>query len=110
MTLKEIVQTLSNNQNAFLQYAEQRPASESNTLQRFYWYEEREKVLSEVFRQIVYDLIPEAEGWQYSRTIGEKIYSGIGDKIKEEKMCILEAILSGEKFPSVEGENLNQRQ
>ncbi len=95
---------------AFVQYAEQKPAAENNTLQRFYWYEEREKVISGVFEQIVYDLIPEAEGIQYSRTIGEKIYSGIGDKIKEDKILLLESIISDEKLPVINGEKINQQQ
>ncbi len=110
MTLKEMVHTLSNNQNAFMLYVDEKPTPESNTLQRFYWYEKREKVIGGVFEQIVYSLIPEAERWQYCQTIGQKIYSEIGDKIKEEKISILESILSGEKFPNAEGENLDKQQ
>ncbi len=110
MTLTELVKTLCNDQAAFAEYAEQKPTADSNTLKHFYWYEEREKVISEVFKKIVYDLIPEAEGMQYMKTLGDGIYSGIGVKITEEKICRLEAILSGEKFPNSDGENLNLQQ
>ena len=109
MTLTELVKTLCNDQTAFAQYAEQ-PAAESNTLRQFYWYEKREKVISKVFEKRVYNLIPEADQMHYGRTIGQSIYSGIGVKITEEKILLLEAILSGEKFPTADGEDLNLQQ
>jgi len=107
---KNLIDLLCKEPAAFMRYAQQKPAPESNTLQRFYWYEKREKVIGGVFEQIAYSLIPEAERWQYCQTIGQKIYSGIGDKIKEEKILLLESIVSDEKFPNADGEKINQQQ
>lgn len=110
MTLTELVKTLCDDQAAFMQYAEQRPAADSTTLQRFYWYGEREKVVSEVFKKAVYKLIPDADEMHYRRTVGPTIYSNIGAKATEERIKTFEAILSGEKFPRADGENLNLQQ